>query len=211
VDAEECWQVVAAERRSLATLLDDLPAEAWETPSLCAGWRVRDVAAHLTLGASPLSWPARLAWGVRTAGRFHRLNHDVAVAYAARPTALIAADLREHASSRRLPVPLVTNHLTTLVDVLVHGQDIAIPLALHRDMPAAAARAAAGKVWTMGWPYWARRRLRGVSLRATDIDCAFGSGPRIEGPIAAILLLLAGRPAAVRSLAGPGLEIVADR
>lgn len=200
--------MVAAERRSLADLLDGLPADGWETPSLCAGWRVRDVASHLTLGASPLTWPTRLAWGLRAGGRFHRMNHDVAVAHAARPTALILADLREHSSSRRLPVPLVTNHLTTLLDVVVHGQDIAIPLGLRRDVPTAAAGATAATAWTMGWPFWARRRLRGVRLQATDFECGFGAGPLIEGPIAAILLLLTGRPAALGSLTGPGVDVV---
>lgn len=208
MDDEECWQVITAERQRLADLLDDLPAGAWDTPSLCDGWRVRDVAAHLVLGACPLSWPARLAWGLRAAGRFHKLNHDVAVHHAARPTARIAADLRTHAASRRLPVPLLTNPRTTLLDVLVHAQDIAIPLGLPHAMPTTAARAAADTAWTMGWPYWARRRLRGVHLHATDIPYDLGTGPLLEGPIAAIVLLLTGRPAALGSLTGPGVDAI---
>ncbi len=45
----DVWRTIDGERLSLASFLDDLFAQEWETPSLCAGWRVRDVAAHLTL------------------------------------------------------------------------------------------------------------------------------------------------------------------
>ncbi|MER6257638.1 maleylpyruvate isomerase N-terminal domain-containing protein [Streptomyces sp. NPDC001584] len=41
---------VAAERRELADVLDALTPDRWDAPSLRAGWRVREVAAHLSLG-----------------------------------------------------------------------------------------------------------------------------------------------------------------
>ena len=34
---------------ALAELLDTFPDAQWDTPSLCAGWRVREVVAHLTM------------------------------------------------------------------------------------------------------------------------------------------------------------------
>ncbi len=49
MDVESYWRVIGSERRSLAELLESLADEQWETPSLCAGWRVRDVAAHVAL------------------------------------------------------------------------------------------------------------------------------------------------------------------
>jgi uncharacterized protein (TIGR03083 family) len=211
MDADECWWVIAAERLRLADLLAELPASRWETPSLCAGWQVRDVASHLILGASPLPWPTRLAWTLRTGGRFHKLNHAVAVAHAARPTADIVADLRHHASSRRLPVPLVTDHLTTLLDVLVHTQDIAIPLGIPHQPPVRAARAAARQAWTMTWPFWARHRLRGIHLHATDANLDLGTGLTVEGPILALLLLLTSRSTALPSLTGPGITLINQR
>ena len=75
-----------------------------------------------------------LADGIRARGSFHRLNHDAAVRHAARPTPDIVAELRTHADSRRLPA--VTNYRNILFDVLVHTQDIAIPLG--RDVSDAA-------------------------------------------------------------------------
>ena len=104
--------------------------------------------------------------GVRARGSFDRLNHDVAVRHAERQTGELVADLRRHAFSRALPA--LTNYRNIVFDILVHGQDIAVPLDIQRQMPAAAARAGAQRVWTMGWPFWAQRRLRGVSLRGSS-------------------------------------------
>jgi hypothetical protein len=151
-----------------------------------------------------------LADGIRARGSFHRLNHDVAVRHAARPTRDIVAELRRYADSRRLPV--VTNYRNILFDVLVHTQDIAIPLARNHSMPAEAARTGAERVWTMGWPFWARRRLRGVRLVAIDADWSVGAGIELRGPIAMLLLLLTGRIAtALPHLSGPGVPAISQR
>lgn len=206
---DEYWQLIGAERLSLAELLDGLSPAEWETPSLCEGWRVRDVAAHVALPPQVPGLPRLLAEAVRARGSYHRLNHDLAVRHAARPVQQIAAELREHAHSRRLPV--VTNYRNILLDVLVHGQDIAIPLGRTRSMPLEAARVSAERVWTMGWPFWSRRRLRGVRVSATDVDWSAGRGAPVEGPIAAVLLLLTGRPAALPQLSGDGVGELAAR
>jgi hypothetical protein len=86
------------------------------------------------------------------------------------------------------------------------GQDIAIPLGRQRAMPLAAAHAGADRVWTMGWPFWARRRLRGFRLTASDVDWSVGEGPDVRGPIDALLLLLTGRTAAFSRLTGDGVQ-----
>jgi uncharacterized protein (TIGR03083 family) len=151
-----------------------------------------------------------IADGIRARGSFHRLNHDVAVRHAARPTRDIVAELRTYADSRRLPV--VTNYRNILFDVLVHTQDIAIPLGRVYPMPSEAARAGADRVWTMGWPFWARHRLRGVRLLATDIDWSAGAGVELRGSIGMLLLLLTGRTAtAVPHLSGPGIHAITER
>jgi len=90
----------------------------------------------------------------------------------------------------------------------VHGQDIAIPLGLDLPMPADAAGAGATRVWTMGWPFWAKRRLRGLQLTATDLDWTVGSGADLHGPIRAILLLLTGRTTTAPLLSGPGTSLL---
>ncbi|TCO55192.1 maleylpyruvate isomerase family mycothiol-dependent enzyme [Actinocrispum wychmicini] len=204
MDRERSWQVIESERLSLADLLDTLTEPEWDRPSLCAGWRVRDVAAHVALAPQPPGPWTMLAEGVRARGSFHRLNHDISVRHADRAGADLVAELRTHAASRRLPP--MTNHRNILFDILVHGQDIAIPLSRDRTMPLDAARTGAARVWAMGWPFWARRRLAGIRLRATDIDWTAGHGPHeVRGPIDALLLLLTGRAASLDRLRGDGV------
>jgi uncharacterized protein (TIGR03083 family) len=210
MDREQSWQVITQQRLGLAAMLEGLSDTEWEQPSLCVGWRVRDVAAHVAMAPQVPGLGSMLADGIRARGSFHRLNHDVAVRHAARPTRDIVAELRAYAESRRLPV--VTNCRNIGFDVLVHTQDIAIPLGLDYPMPSEAARAGAERVWTMRWPFWARRRLRGVRLVATDTDWSAGVGVELRGPIGMLLLLLTGRTTtALPHLSGPGVQTITDR
>lgn len=209
MDRAEQWRVVEWQRLVIADLLDDLTPAEWDAPSLCAGWRVRDVAAHLALAPQPPGLADMVREGWRARGRFHRLNHDVAVRYADDPGRDLAAEIRATASSRTLPA--VTNYRNIFFDVMVHGQDIAIPLGRTIELPVRAAATAATRVWTMGWPFWSKHRLKGLRLRATDTDWSVGRGLEIAGPITPLLLLLTGRPAALPHLDGPGTALLADR
>lgn len=209
MDQEEIWAALEAERRGLADLLDSLPVAAWERPSLCEGWRVRDVAAHLAI-ATRVTLPWALAEFVRARGDFNRMVRDSAVRYAAgRPIGEIAGQVRESATSRRRAP--TTKPLDPLFDALVHGQDIAVPLGVERAMPLDAARACATHCWERGFPFYPQRRLRGLRLVATDVDWAVGDGDVVEGPIQALLLLLSGRPAALPSLGGAGAAALVTR
>jgi len=208
VDAETSWRVIEQERLSLADLLEQLTEDQWNSPSLCDGWRVRDVAAHVALAPQPPSPMTMAIEAMRAGGRFHKLNHDVSVRYAEAPGVDLVAELREHAASRRLP--RVTNYRNILFDILVHGQDIAIPLGISRVMPVDAARAAVERVWTMGWPFGAKRELKQFRYVATDVDWFAGDGPEVTGPVSALLLLLTGRPAGLSNLSGPGAEALTE-
>jgi uncharacterized protein (TIGR03083 family) len=192
----------------LADLLDGLSAPEWETASLCAGWRVRDVAAHIAL-APQARLRTMIGDAVRAGGRFNRLNHDLAVRHANRPEEHLVAELRQFTGSRALPI--VTSHQNLGFDILVHIQDIAIPLGREVAMPLAAATAGADRVWSMGWPFWAKRRLRHLRLSATDTGWTRGDGPDVHGPMPALLLLLTGRSAALSQLEGAGLSELSKR
>jgi uncharacterized protein (TIGR03083 family) len=197
---DEVWQMIDDERLGLADFLDDLSAQEWETASLCAGWRVRDVAAHLTL-AHMRPVPATLAM-LQARGNLNRMIHDTAVRRARLPAVQYAVMLRGMLGSRQ-KAPGITD-LEPLIDVLVHGQDMAVPLGRTRPMPAQGAAAAATRVWSMRWPFHAQRKLSGLRLAATDDPWSAGQGLLVEGPIAAILLLLTGRRTALPHLSGPG-------
>ncbi|WP_062436282.1 maleylpyruvate isomerase family mycothiol-dependent enzyme [Herbidospora daliensis] len=198
MDEQAVWHAIDEERRSLALLLDELTEEEWETPSLCAGWRVREVAAHLTLAHARLNL-ALVREVLRARGDMDRLIHNTAVQAARRPVESYAEDLRAMVGSRRKAPGI--SHLEPLIDVLVHGQDMAVPLGRDRPMPAEAAMAAADRVWSMGAPFHARRTFAGRELVATDCAWRVGSGRRVEGPIAGLLLLISGR-----GTVHPGME-----
>ena len=206
MEIESQWRWVETERRSLAALLAELGAEQWESPSLCTEWRVRDVAAHVAM--TPAGEPATrqlLAGLVRARGDLWAFGRDVAIAWGAQRTpADVVAVLDQQAASRRMP--RVTNAANLLLDVLVHGQDIAVPLGIDRPVPTEPGAAALRRIWAMGWPFHARRRLAGLALVATDADVRLGAGAEVRGPLAALLLLSTGRAAAAcERLTGPGL------
>jgi uncharacterized protein (TIGR03083 family) len=205
MDSDELWATVDAQRTSLADLLAGLTPDEWATSSWCAGWRVRDVAAHLALAQVPLAvaLPALL----RARGSFDRMVHDTAVARAAAPPEDLVAAIRAMVGSRR-HVAVVTE-VEPLLDVLVHGQDIARPLGRERPVPPVAAATAATRAWRMGWPFWARRRLRCTSLAATDSDWRVGSGPVVCGTTGDLLLLVTGRRQVLSQLSGPGVAVLA--
>jgi uncharacterized protein (TIGR03083 family) len=207
VDAETSWRVIERERRSLADLLETLTDDQWNSPSLCDGWRVRDVAAHVAMTPLPQRLGAVTAEFVRARGSLARATRDSAVRFADRPGMDLVAEIREHAASRRLP--MVTNYRNIVMDILVHGQDIAIPLGIPRDMPNDAVLAGIERAWTIGWLLGVNRSLKRFTYTATDVDWTAGDGPEVAGPAAAILLLLTGRAVAIPQLSGPGVDALA--
>lgn len=191
-DADELWDTIHRERTRLLELLRSLDPADWDRPSLCAGWRVRDVAAH-AITSSDYSVVDMLTGMVRTRGDFNRLMDRLARDQGSRPVEQIMARYERQATSRRRPPG--TKLQDPLVDVLVHSQDIAIPLGRSHPMPADAAREAADFVWTRGFPFHAQRDHAGTRWVATDIDFEVGDGDMVRAPIADILLTLTGRPA----------------
>jgi uncharacterized protein (TIGR03083 family) len=204
------WAAVDRERVELADLLDRLTPEEWAHRSLCAAWRVRDVAAHLSLAHA--STRQAIIDMARAGGSFDRMVRDSALRRAEAPPGELTARIRAMAGSRRL-APGVS-HLEPLLDSLVHGQDITVPLGRPRTMPVDAAATAATRVWNLPWPlsraFHGRARLRGLRLVATDTEWSVGEGAVVEGPIQALLLLLTGRTAALAQVTGAGAARLAE-
>ncbi|MFC5747639.1 maleylpyruvate isomerase family mycothiol-dependent enzyme [Actinomadura rugatobispora] len=204
---DEILAWVRAERLGLADFLDTLDEHEWRADSLCQGWTVHDVAAHMTLSTRTTLLVA-VKGAIRARGDFNRMEADLARERAARygPAALVE-QLRETAgSARRTPGAAP---LDPLVDVLVHGQDIARPLGRVREMPAEPAIPALEHVLRRRF-YGARKRLRGTRLTATDVRWSAGEGPdEIRGPIADLLMLATGRTAGLAALTGAGVARVA--
>ena len=205
--ANDIWPVVHAERRALAADLADLTEEQWRTPSLCAGWSVHDVLAHMV--ATAKESPARFFTGLVGAGfNFDRFTGKrIAAERAGGPAATLAAFRAVEASTTAPPGPTTS----WLGEALVHAEDIRRPLGIRHDYPLAAVREVtefyAGSNVLIG----GKRRVEGVTLRATDADWSHGSGPEVSGPMLGLMLATTGRTAALDELTGPGVEVLRSR
>lgn len=207
---DEIWQAVDAQRAGLCELLTGLGDEEWARPSLCAAWTVRDVAAHLT--RQQLGPGALLAQITQWRGSIDRTTAHVARVHAAAVTTeQIVAEIRATIGSRRHIFGVT--YLETLIDILVHSQDIAIPLGRTFEMPAGAAAVAATRALAMRWPppLPAVKAVAGFRLTATDVSWSAGAGPAVQGPMAALLLVICGRLVALPRLSGDGAAELTTR
>lgn len=207
---EDVWAAVATARASFVDLVAGLDPADWERPSLCTGWRVHDVAAHLIL--APTSSRAALARGlgralVRGRASFDGMMDLLTREAGARPREEVLALLHAGVASRHL-APGTTSRVA-LVDALVHAQDVAVALGIDLPAPPLASREAAERVWAVSFPFRARRRLAGFRLVAADVPWQRGEGQQVTGSMTALLLLLTGRPAALAHLDGDGARRLA--
>lgn len=202
---EQILAWVKAARLDFADLLDSLDEADWSAESLCAGWTVRDVAAHMTL-STRTTFGMIFIGAIRARGNFDRLEFRLAKDRAAvYPPAELIAQMRETAGSAHRT--LGSAPLDPLVDALTHAQDIARPLGRAHAMPAEPAIAAIGQVVTRKF-YGAHKRLAGTRLVATDADWTHGEGAELRGPLGDLLLVATGRRAGLAALEGPGLRRV---
>ena len=194
---------IAAERLELADLLRDLSGNEWETETLCAGWRVRDVVAHLLYDATPA--PIYLYDIVRAGGSTERLNDR----YLRKAEWFSTTEL-----STRFELSIGSGFAATtaprlaLYDVLVHQQDIRRPLGRPRTISERRLRAVLDYPDPFVHP---TRRMRGLRFEATDINWTYGDGPAVRGPAEAIVMAIAGRPTALLDLTGDGLGVLSGR
>lgn len=190
MDSDTIWRHVDDHRGQIADLLDTFEPGQWSTPSLCAGWTVRDVAAHLTHVDAGRGDYVRAM--IRSGFRLDATINRMAKSDTAGPAA-ITARLRAMVGSRRRPP--MTKDVDPLMDLLVHTQDICIPLGIDRPMPVDDAVAVAERLWDMKFPLNPRRDLPGYRFVATDAGFAVGPewGALREAPIHDIVLMLARR------------------
>jgi uncharacterized protein (TIGR03083 family) len=202
--SEEYWAAVRTVRLRVAEMLDTLSPSEWDAASLCDGWRVRDVAGHLALVPTITTWQM-LAAAPRARFNANRINTLLAVRAGSVDTSGIVQKLRDHAEDRTTAKALDTRN--ALFDAIVHSQDIAIPLRRTFQVPVDFTCQGLDRVWGMGWPFNAQRRLAGRTLTANDSDWTVGSGPQVSGSALSLLLLLTGRTSTARSdLIGAGLK-----
>jgi uncharacterized protein (TIGR03083 family) len=200
-------ELVRQERTDLLTFLERLTPSEWEVDSLCAGWRVRDVVAHIvaydTLAPS-LGWQF-----VRSTFSVDRLNVRVADAWRKRNIDELVGRLRAN---------LIPGGITRLIgwpvalqEAVVHHQDIRRPLGHIRKVPSE--RVVAVLECLIDPPFLAALPKRATDLRldAADIGWQWGDGAIVTGTGEAIMLALAGRQCVLDELSGPGVSTLRSR
>lgn len=187
--------MLADERRELIELLRGLTEQEWETPSLCAGWRVRDVVAHLltdTLG--PMAYATAIA---KNRGSVDRVNGALAESFAALSTAQLVDKFDREGGRLSKYSPRLA-----LSDLMVHQQDIRRPLGRPRTIPADRLIAVLSYPDPFAFP---GKRTRGLRFVATDVGWSWGDGPEVRGPGEAIALAVVGRAVVLDELTGGGV------
>lgn len=202
----DVWSLVHAERQALVDDLAELTIEQWNTASLCEGWTVHDVAAHLVDNARATPWRLLLAM-LRARLDFDRQNqHGVDREKGATPAETLDRLRAQVTSTCKPPDPIDSR----LVEEVVHGEDIRRALSItHGYAAEAVERALRHQARTSAAWGGARQRVERVTLRPDDLDLVIGTGPAVTGSAVSILLAVSGRPARA-DLGGPGVALLGD-
>jgi uncharacterized protein (TIGR03083 family) len=192
--------MIAAQRAELAKVLAGLPASRWDEPTLCAGWRVREVVAHITM---PFRY-GRGRFGLELAkshGRFNEMADRVARRDAAGMSpADLAGAVRSNVGHPWKPPG--GGFTGALAHDLIHGLDITVPLGLIAPVPEERLRLVLpGSLSDRSVKFFGVD-LDGIELRAEDMDWTLGSGTPLTGAAADLLLVLCGRTLPAGRLTG---------
>ena len=196
------WEAVRDEMLDLAARLAELGDDQWNSPSLCALWRIRDVLAHVTAGAEGAFGAGAIFGGLLRHGfNYNRWVAAGQVRGQQDPEVVLKA-LRDAAANRKALSG--TRPVRGLTHVLVHGQDICRPLGIKRELSEAHLVPVADFVKNDVHIFGAKKRIAGLKLTANDMDCSHGNGPEVTGPAEALVMMMAGRLVALDDLSGEG-------
>jgi uncharacterized protein (TIGR03083 family) len=204
----DTWDMIRSERAALVEALAALPEADWDKPSLAAGWTVRDVVAHLI--ATAQMTPPKFFIGLAGARfRFNNMSEtNIAMVKADPSNADLVATYRSLIDSRNAPPGPATSWLG---ETIVHGEDVFRALGGYRSHPIAHVRAVGNFYAGSNLLIGAKRRIQGVTLRATDTEWTRGEGPEVAGPAIALVMAMCGRKAALDDLSGAGVTMLRSR
>ncbi|HEY6309533.1 MAG TPA: maleylpyruvate isomerase family mycothiol-dependent enzyme [Streptosporangiaceae bacterium] len=188
---DEIRDMIAGERGALAEVLASLPAARWDEPSLCAGWRVREVVAHITM---PFRYSGRrfMLELAKSRGKFN----DMADRVARRDAAVMSPD--ELTAALRSNVnhpwkPPGGGFGGALTHDVIHGLDITEALGLGRRIPADRLRIVLPNLAAPRARTFFGTDVTGIELHASDLDWTFGSGTVVTADAQHLALFLTGR------------------
>jgi uncharacterized protein (TIGR03083 family) len=199
-----------AELADFSDFLRGLRDDQWEVPSLCEGWKVRDVVSHLTVGytfslatiaGQVIKFRGSVPKGSDHLSRVYGRDHS--------PAQILAAFDEGRAHPKGVG-RIVAAH-EGFVDHFVHQQDCRRPLGLPRGVTDEQARAIVDALPRAGGFVASKKRVKGLRLVATDVDHAVGDGPEVRGTAEALALAGTGRPIVLAELDGDGVEVLRAR
>jgi uncharacterized protein (TIGR03083 family) len=205
----DTFAAIETERIALADELETLTLEQWDAPSLCAEWKVRDVVAHVVMGAEKHSFGSMLVDMAKHGFNFNKAMAKMAVEAGNQPPHDLLKQLREHADAR--VTPPMSKPIHVLCDVIIHSQDIRRPLGRTRSFPAESLVAALESSAGIGPIMGNKKRIAGLKLVASDVDWSHGEGPEVRGTGEALLMAMNGRKDAIADLTGDGVATLRNR
>jgi uncharacterized protein (TIGR03083 family) len=203
------WTEIEADRTSLADYLETLTPEEWEKPSLCERWTVKGVAAHLLVTPTMSKGKVFLAFAGSGFNLSKMSQKQIDRMTSAMSTDEIVTRTRETAGVQSAPPGL--KPMGVLGEVLTHSSDISLGVGRPLDLPA--------DHYVLGLDYMkdvqpvlgCKKRIAGLTLRATDADWVYGDGPEVEGDAKHLLSAMTGRRAALDALRGDGVDVLRGR
>jgi hypothetical protein len=140
---------------------------------------------------------------------FNRYIAREGLALGAAPPAELVAQFRKTIGTRRTPPGAKPEIMLT--DLVCHSGDIRRPAGIARSVPEATLLTVADMVKSIGFPLHVKKRIAGLRMSATDSDWSAGDGPSIEGPMASLIFVMAGRKAPLEDLTGEGKQTLQAR
>jgi uncharacterized protein (TIGR03083 family) len=195
------WPTIHAERQALADDLTGLTDAQWQSPA-CGEWSVHETLAHMTATAK-LTPPGFFGAMIGSGFRFGAMaNKLVARESAGGPAATLAEFRRLVPATSHPPGPVDS----WLGETIVHGEDIRRAVGVGHIYPTEAVVRLLDFYKGSNLLIGSKKRIAGLTLRATDADWTHGSGPEVRGPAIALLRSMTGRSSGLVDLSGDGVE-----
>ncbi|PQZ95810.1 hypothetical protein CQ018_00455 [Arthrobacter sp. MYb227] len=204
---DQLWSMIQAERTGLAEDLAGISNAQWNLQSLCTNWTIQQTLAHLSAAASigPFRWFTSVA-GARFDFDLHnrrRLDEHLGSSpheTLQRFTQIIPSQVAPFGATE-----------AWLGEVIVHAQDIRVPLGLERQ-PSIDARTAVARFYAAkDFAVPSKKNSTGLRLESTDGTFTTGTGPVVSGSTMDLVMAMAGREIFVDRLIGPGVETLRSR
>jgi uncharacterized protein (TIGR03083 family) len=187
---DDLLPLITVERRAFGDVLEALPDPEWNAPSLCSGWRVREVVAHMTMPFR-FSAPRFVGELVRSRGNFARMADRVARRDAQAPIGTLLDGWRRNENNPWKPPG--GGFKGALTHDVVHGLDITIPLGIEHPVSEPALRVVLDHATSPLSLKHFGHDLTGIRLEADDLDWSFGDGEPLRGGARSLLMVLMDR------------------